>query len=206
MTALQEMLMQTDGKRILLGAAWPAEWNGSFKLLAPYQTTVSGRVEGGKVVIDKVIPESRRADIVVFPLKTGNIPVPVSQGKPAAGSSIHGAGYSADKAFDGDIATRWSTSAGKIEAWLEVDLGADVQIGKALIDESSYPQTTRFVIEALLPDGTWKIAVEGGAIGAKRELQFPPVKARKFRLHVLESKLVGPLSGVNINEFQLFEK
>jgi len=67
MTALQEMLMQTDGKRILLAPAWPGEWDCSFKLHAPYQTTVSGRVVGGKVMVDTVIPESRRADIDIFP-------------------------------------------------------------------------------------------------------------------------------------------
>ncbi len=70
MLALQEMLMQTDGRRILLGPAWPAEWNARFKLCAPYQTTVEGRVESGKVVIEKVTPETRRKDIQIFPLKS----------------------------------------------------------------------------------------------------------------------------------------
>ncbi len=69
MIALQEMLMQTDGKRMLIGPAWPAEWDCDFKLHAPDQTTVEGRVVKGKVVVDKVTPESRRADIVIFPLK-----------------------------------------------------------------------------------------------------------------------------------------
>ena len=68
MLALQEMLMQTDGRRILLGPAWPADWDCDFKLHAPYQTTIEGRVAGGKVVVDKVTPESRRADLVIFPL------------------------------------------------------------------------------------------------------------------------------------------
>ena len=52
-------------------AAWPAEWNGSFKLHAPYQTTVEGHVAQGKVVVDKVTPEARRKDIEIFPLKSG---------------------------------------------------------------------------------------------------------------------------------------
>jgi hypothetical protein len=69
MIALQEMLMQCFGKRILLGPAWPKDWDCEFKLHAPYQTTVEGRVAGGKVVVDKVTPESRRADIEIFPLK-----------------------------------------------------------------------------------------------------------------------------------------
>lgn len=70
MTALQEMLMQTDGRRILLGVAWPAEWKADFKLHAPYQTVVSGHVADGKIVVDKVVPESRRKDIEIFPLKS----------------------------------------------------------------------------------------------------------------------------------------
>ena len=35
MTALQEMLMQTDGKRILLGPAWPAEWDCDSNSMRP---------------------------------------------------------------------------------------------------------------------------------------------------------------------------
>ncbi len=82
MTALQEMLMQTDGDRILLGPAWPAEWNVHFKLHAPKQTTVEGRVEDGKVVVERVIPEARQKDITIFPLKALPTP-PVSERRPA---------------------------------------------------------------------------------------------------------------------------
>ena len=64
LSTLQYMLMQTDGKKIILLPAWPKEWNASFKLHAPYQTTVEGRVENGKVVDLKVTPESRAKDIV----------------------------------------------------------------------------------------------------------------------------------------------
>jgi hypothetical protein len=63
LSTLQYMLMQTDGKKIILLPAWPKEWNVSFKLHAPYQTTVEGRVENGKVVDLKVTPESREKDI-----------------------------------------------------------------------------------------------------------------------------------------------
>ena len=64
LSTLQYMLMQTDGKKIILLPAWPKEWNASFKLHAPYQTTVEGRVENGKAVDLKVTPESRIKDIV----------------------------------------------------------------------------------------------------------------------------------------------
>jgi len=61
---LQQMLMQTDGKKIMLLPAWPAGWDATFKLNAPYNTTVEGRVLKGKLVYLKVTPASRLADVV----------------------------------------------------------------------------------------------------------------------------------------------
>lgn len=64
MIGLQEMLMQSDGKKIYLFPAWPADWNVHFKLYAPYQTTIEGRLKDGKLIDLKVLPESRRRDIM----------------------------------------------------------------------------------------------------------------------------------------------
>jgi len=60
---VQAMLMQTDGRQIYLLPAWPKDWNADFKLHAPSNTTVSGKVERGKLVQLKVEPESRRKDV-----------------------------------------------------------------------------------------------------------------------------------------------
>ena len=68
MIGLQEMLMQTDNKKIYLFPAWPKDWDVSFKLHAPYQTTVEGALKEGKVVSLKVTPDSRRNDIEVMGL------------------------------------------------------------------------------------------------------------------------------------------
>jgi len=70
MLGLQEMLLQTDGRRILVGPAWPAEWTADFRLHAPYQTVVEGHVADGKVVIDRVTPAARAKDVEIFPLKS----------------------------------------------------------------------------------------------------------------------------------------
>lgn len=64
MIGLQEMLMQVDGKKIYLYPAWPKEWDVHFKLYAPYQTTVEGQLKNGKLIVLKVSPESRRADVI----------------------------------------------------------------------------------------------------------------------------------------------
>jgi hypothetical protein len=63
--ALQRMLMQCDGDTIRLAPAWPKDWNASFKLHAPKNTTVEGRVENGKITDLKVTPESRRKDVII---------------------------------------------------------------------------------------------------------------------------------------------
>ncbi len=64
MIALQRMLMQCEGDMIRLAPAWPKDWNANFKLHAPKNTIVEGRMENGKVTDLKVTPESRRKDVV----------------------------------------------------------------------------------------------------------------------------------------------
>ncbi|MEO6231071.1 MAG: DUF5703 domain-containing protein [Ferruginibacter sp.] len=63
MIGLQEMLLQTDGKRILLFPAWPKDMDVHFKLHAPYNTTVEAEIKSGKVVSVKVLPVERSKDV-----------------------------------------------------------------------------------------------------------------------------------------------
>lgn len=65
MTSLQLMLMQTEGRVIRLLPAWPGDWSADFKLHAPYNTTVEGHVEDGKLVHLKVIPAQRTKDVII---------------------------------------------------------------------------------------------------------------------------------------------
>lgn len=62
---LQEMLMQINGRGVLLLPAWPKTWDADFKLHAPYETTIEGRVVRGKLIGLKVTPENRRAAVEV---------------------------------------------------------------------------------------------------------------------------------------------
>lgn len=65
MMTLQLMLMQTNGKEIRLTPAWPHDWTADFKLHAPYNTTVEGHVENGKLTMLEVTPASRKKDIKI---------------------------------------------------------------------------------------------------------------------------------------------
>ena len=66
MIGLQEMLMQVNGKEILLFPAWPREWNVHFKLHAPYNTTIECQLEDGMIKNLIVSPPERKADVVNY--------------------------------------------------------------------------------------------------------------------------------------------
>ncbi|MBL7152633.1 MAG: hypothetical protein ISS79_02880 [Phycisphaerae bacterium] len=66
MTALQRMLLQCEGKRILVLPAWPKEWDVDFRLHANANTTVECVVRDGKVEKLEVRPRSRRKDVKVL--------------------------------------------------------------------------------------------------------------------------------------------
>ena len=66
MIGLQEMLLQTNGEQIFLFPAWPKEWDIHFKLHAPGETTVEATLKDGKVTDLKVLPESRKKNIIIM--------------------------------------------------------------------------------------------------------------------------------------------
>jgi alpha-L-fucosidase 2 len=63
----QTMLLQTDGRRIVLMPAWPRQWEADFKLHAPFATVVEGKIRKGQVVDLVVTPKERAADVVIVP-------------------------------------------------------------------------------------------------------------------------------------------
>jgi alpha-L-fucosidase 2 len=62
--ALQSMLLQNDGTKILLLPAWPEDWDVEFKLHAADNTTVECSYKDGEVRELVVTPATRAADIV----------------------------------------------------------------------------------------------------------------------------------------------
>lgn len=67
MASINYMLIQHSGDKILLLPAWPKDWDVSFKLHAPRQTTVECVYRGGKLEKLEVLPKERRKDIT-FPV------------------------------------------------------------------------------------------------------------------------------------------
>ena len=126
-------------------------------------------------------------------------PPAVSTGKPATASSTwNDPGYGPDKAFDNDPSTRWGAGPGSRSGWLEVDLGKDEKIGRAIVMEKSFPRTRRFAIEYRSGD-EWKRLAGGTSINGTRTYDFEPVSARFFRLNILDASEVP-----TIEEFGLY--
>ena len=67
LTTLQFMLLQSDGGRIFVLPAWPKDWNVSFKLHAPKNTTVECVYRDGRIEALTVTPPARRKDVLPAP-------------------------------------------------------------------------------------------------------------------------------------------
>jgi len=65
-TALQRMILQDVGDKIVLMPAWPNDWNCKFKLYAKHNTIVEAVIKNGKIEDLKVFPESRAKDVVIW--------------------------------------------------------------------------------------------------------------------------------------------
>jgi hypothetical protein len=63
-TALQRMLIQYDGDKILLFPAWPKDWDVDFKLHAPENTVIEAKLKDGKIEYLNTTPLSRKEDII----------------------------------------------------------------------------------------------------------------------------------------------
>ncbi|MFY0601291.1 MAG: hypothetical protein JXR03_16560 [Cyclobacteriaceae bacterium] len=61
---LQEMLLQTLENRLMLMPSWPKDWDCDFKLFAPEETIVEGKIRSGKLQILEVSPENRKENVV----------------------------------------------------------------------------------------------------------------------------------------------
>jgi hypothetical protein len=107
----------------------------------------------------------------------------LAEGKAYSASTEWSSDYSAAKAFDGDIHTRWS-SAGKESnpGWLQVDFGQMTVFDEVVIKECvDWSQTKSFQVQYWNGD-RWLIACTGTTIGQSRMCAFNPVQGSKMRI------------------------
>lgn len=174
---------------------------GASNVLLSMAADYTGSMRPGDVrQLEELGKMLREAGLLEVPDATA-IPVSLAMGKPATASGMwhDNVGYGPAEAFDGNLLTRWSGPEGARGGWLEVNLGKDTTVSRVIIQEG-WDRTRKFAVQYKAGD-EWKDAAAGTTIGEKRELRFPPVTARVFRLNVTEAA-----DTPTIWEFQLFGK
>jgi alpha-L-fucosidase len=195
------------------------EWEGEKILLPPIQKKIivssaltggNSSVKVGKVALELSVPEASRQEIdTIVVLHLDGPAAEASPAKMASGSVAAGkkatasnvfqkdSSHGPDKALDDDGDTRWATDAGTHQAWIEVDLGEEVTLQRALIREA-YDRVEEFQLQRKEGDG-WTPFARGTRIGKELTMSFDPVKARWVRLDIVKAT-----EGPTIWEFQLF--
>ncbi len=101
---------------------------------------------------------------------------------------------------DGVPETIWAAEEKARDGWVTVDLQNECEICEALLSDAPYGRTQQFDLEAKI-NGQWKRIAAGTSIGSALHLDFPPVRARLFRLNIRKASDTPVVA-----EFQLFGK
>lgn len=136
------------------------------------------------------------------PAETARVlrPVPVSQGKRATASSVRGGDPASgpERALDGDENTGWIPEPSPLEAWIEIDLGAEERVGRVCVRTAAEGGGGKFEIRSAEGE-TWRTVVSGSSLRLARDLRFLPVRTRRIRL-----VLIDPPEGTELREVQFF--
>jgi len=173
--------------------AWIAPRKGLVITLAAnyYSDEVAA---AGRALVEQIVA-------TVHPRCTDAPPPPVAPsltlGKMATASSVYGPGWGPTRAVDGVGGDRrWATPDDTTSAWLEVDLGGDVVIGRYALYEA-FRRVTSFTLSTSTDHRTWTPVATGTTIGKQLEGTFAPVRARYVKL-----ELVG--KAVTISELAVY--
>jgi len=150
-----------------------------------------------------VVLELDQPAMDLAPLRVGHRGASLASGAKARASNVYHQepAYSAAKALDDDLETRWATDAGAKQAWLEVDLGRTETFSRVAIHEweGGGRRIQKFELQAQ-EGGSWKTFFTGATVGPEFKQSFPPVTARVVRLNILEAA-----EGPTVDEFELLK-
>jgi alpha-L-fucosidase 2 len=90
--ALQRMLVQEAGDKVLLLPAWPGDWDVDFKLRLAHGAVISGTVKDGALVAWDIVPAARKSSVVVCDVQRppAATPIPANAHPLRAGSDSQG--------------------------------------------------------------------------------------------------------------------
>jgi hexosaminidase len=129
------------------------------------------------------------------------VPVNLADGKPATASATDkGAGLTAYNLTDGNTGTRWSSAPTSAPAWVKVDLGMAVPVGRVKINwENAFAKS--YAIEVSTDGETWLPAAKGTGRAGVTNDGFGTATARFVRV-TMEKPATS--WGYSIREIEVF--
>jgi hypothetical protein len=133
--------------------------------------------------------------------------------KTATANSTCAAGQEAGKAFDGNMTTKWCGGATNGVYWLEVDLGASVEVGRIIVrhaqagGENPAWNTKDFSLQ-LVPDGapaSTVATVTGNTRGVTIH-RFVPAQAHKVHLDITAAQTDPSTVAARIYELEVYPR
>ncbi|MCU0697472.1 MAG: serine hydrolase [Myxococcaceae bacterium] len=155
----------------------------------------------GRTLIDDVMAHLEASGAA--PCREEVVGASLTKGRPARASDVYGgkvAAWGPRRAVDGVVsdASRWATSDGVTSAWLEVDLGAEVEIGRLALFEAYGNRVEAFEVSVSPDSRTWTPIFTGTRIGPRLSARVKPVRARFVRLDL--TRATNP----TISEFAVY--
>jgi alpha-L-fucosidase len=182
------------------------KWNGETLTLPNIPAKIVGAslLTGGKVDMKQTdegivlsVPASDRQPIdtlVKLDLDGSAMslaPVSLASGIKASASNVyhHMEDFDAEKAFDGDPATRWATDDGTHQAWISTDFGKSRTLHNVVIHEEYEGRVQKFELQYKDANGAkeWRTICSGATLGKNFVKEFSPITAREVRLNILEA-------------------
>jgi len=120
---------------------------------------------------------------------------------PAVASSIEGISFEAERAFDGNLQSRWASSEGSDPQWIYVDLGAIKALGSVRLHwEEAY--AVKYKIQVSNDGSIWTDAytVTNGS-GGVQDIPLNNVSARYVKVEGTER---GTPYGYSLYEFEVY--
>ncbi len=123
----------------------------------------------------------------------------LARGKKAKASGTRSTAFSASNVNDGDPETYWATKDDQTTADLTIDLGAETEVNRILVQEYIRlgQRVQEFKVEALVND-EWQQIINGTTIGYKIIRKFPVVKTSKMKLTISKSKACPVISNIEL--------
>ncbi|MDP4238851.1 MAG: Ig-like domain-containing protein, partial [Bacteroidota bacterium] len=181
---LQQMIMQTDGKKIYLLPAWPQGWEGDFKLNAPFQTTVEGTIANGTITNLIVTPAERTADVVI--LSSTKID---RTGWMASASNNN---TDAAKGIDESVSSRWDTQATQTNGQtFTLQFAKKEKVNKLVLDYATSPNDGPDTYELYESNNgiDWVGPVVNGKGGnSTTEISFPTINTQYLKIKQVGTK------------------